>query len=99
MEKKRSIVNFNGLAPEILRAMAEQYPYGINEDDIMRLPKAKNEYLYVVRVQTLEAEYLVKVNRDLNIDFTAEDYLNRASVQVTEAAISDADKADLQSES
>ena len=99
MEKKRSIVNFNGLDPEVLRAMAEQYPYGINEDDIIRLPKAKNDYLYVVRVKTLEAEYLVKVNRDLNIDFTAEDYLDRKSAQVTEADITAEDLQELKDES
>ncbi|MFW5804317.1 MAG: hypothetical protein ACOCWG_03690 [bacterium] len=65
MEKKRVIVDYKKLSPEVQKMMVEQYPYGYN-NDIIKVNKGDNKHFYAVIVETEEFKYLVKV--DVKVD-------------------------------
>lgn len=74
MEKKRVIVSYKNLKPEVLEIMQEQYPYGYS-DDIIKVDKGNNQHFYAVIVDTEDVKYLVKV--DVKIDMLIEEQERR----------------------
>lgn len=64
MEKKRVIVDYHTLPPEVLEMMAAKYPNGF-ESDIIKFPNAKGELISAVRMETETIIYLVKVSTEL----------------------------------
>ncbi len=62
---KRVIVDFKKLTPEILSLLVEKYPYGYDDDDIIRFTNSKNQKIEAVEVRTDETVYLVKVSSKL----------------------------------
>jgi hypothetical protein len=65
MVKKRVIVSYKNLHPEVQKIMNDQYPDGYY-DDIIKVDKGNNAHFYAVIVETEEVKYLVKV--DVRID-------------------------------
>ena len=63
--KKRVIVDFKKLTPEILGLLVEKYPDGYDEDHIITFRNAKNELVEAVQVDTDDTKYLVKVSTKL----------------------------------
>ncbi len=67
---KRVIVDFKKLTPEILSLLVEKYPYGYDDDDIIRFSNSRNEKIEAVEVRTEDSIYLVKVSSKL-VDYMA----------------------------
>ncbi|TJY37854.1 hypothetical protein [Pontimicrobium aquaticum] len=63
--RKRIIVDFKKLTPEILGLLVEKYPDGYDEDHIISFRNAKNEVVEAVQVDTDDTRYLVKVSTKL----------------------------------
>ena len=63
--RKRVIVDFKKLTPEILGLLVEKYPDGYDEDHIITFRNAKNEVVEAVQVDTEDTKYLVKVSTKL----------------------------------
>ena len=63
--KKRVIVDFKKLTPEILGLLVEKYPDGYDEDHIITFRNAKNELVEAVQVDTDDTKYLVNVSTKL----------------------------------
>lgn len=63
--RKRIIVDFNKLTPEILGLLVEKYPDGYGEGHIISFRNAKNELIEAVQVDTDDTRYLVKVSTKL----------------------------------
>jgi len=70
--KKRIIVDFKKLTPEILGLLVEKYPDGYDEDHIVKFKNVKNETVEAIRVDTDETIYLVKISTKLEV--TMENY-------------------------
>ena len=58
--KKRSVVSFANLSPELQEEVKKLYPYGFTEA-MMRIDKPNGEFFYAVPFETEEVSYLVKV--------------------------------------
>ena len=63
--RKRIIVDFKKLTPEILGLIVEKYPDGYDEEDIISFRNAKNELVEAVEVNTDDTKYLIKVSTKL----------------------------------
>lgn len=60
MEKKKSVIDFTKLSPELIELYNDTYPTGIAGKTI-RFPNAKGEIVTAVRLETEDTIYLVKV--------------------------------------
>jgi hypothetical protein len=63
--KKRLIVSFHNLSPELQEELRRQYPTGYT-DKMIRIEKGSGDFFYAVLLETAEINYLVKV--DVKID-------------------------------
>jgi len=63
--RKRVIVDFKKLTPEILGLLVEKYPDGYDEEDIISFRNVKNELVEAVEVNTDDTKYLIKVSTKL----------------------------------
>ena len=63
--KKRLVVAFNNLIPELQEAVKLAYPAGF-ADYMMRIQKPNGEFFFAVPFETEEISYLVKI--DVKID-------------------------------
>lgn len=70
--RKRVIVDFKKLTPEILALLVEKYPDGYDDDNIIVFRNANNEIVEAVEVSTDDTKYLVKVSTKLQV--TMENY-------------------------
>jgi hypothetical protein len=73
MEKKRVIVHYNNLSPELLEALKLKYPDG-HMNHIFKVTKPNNDFFYAVTLDLKDATYLIKV--DVKIDNIAENKLD-----------------------
>lgn len=63
--KKKIIVHFNNITPEVLEAVQKKYPEGF-QDHVFKVTKPNNDFFYAITVDTLDASYLIKI--DVKID-------------------------------
>lgn len=61
MEKKKVIVSYNNLPPDVIEAIRIQYPDGY-ANYIKKFPKPNNDFFHAITVETEDTIYLVKVN-------------------------------------
>jgi hypothetical protein len=73
MEKKKVIVHYNNLTPEVLEALREKYPDG-HQHHIFKVTKPNNDFFYAVTLDTKDTSYLIKV--DVKIDNVTENKLD-----------------------
>jgi hypothetical protein len=59
--KKKIIVHFNNLTPEVLEAVQKKYPEGY-QDHVFKVTKPNNDFFYAITVDTEDASYLIKIN-------------------------------------
>ena len=62
---KRAIIDYKKLTPELLNKLVEKYPYGYNEEDIIRFKNAHGEIIEAIEIETEDTDYLVKVSKGL----------------------------------
>ena len=63
--KKRVIVDFKKLTPEVLKLLVEKYPDGYDEDQIVTFRNAQGERIEAVEGSTDDTKYLVKISAKL----------------------------------
>ncbi|MGY6560782.1 MAG: DNA primase [Luteibaculaceae bacterium] len=76
MDKKRIIVDYKTLPDHVLEKLAERYPEGEYDNDVIRFTNAKGEIVSAVRVETEDHIYLVKVGvrlREMVEDYESDD--------------------------
>ena len=61
--KKRHVISFEKMSPELLAAFNEKYPGGLNDclDDIQKYPKPDGTSFYAITLEVPDAVYLVKI--------------------------------------
>ena len=66
--KRRAVVSYANLSPELLNIIKEKYPRGYVDymDEIMKISKPDGTFFHAIKVETQDAIYLVKV--DVKID-------------------------------
>ena len=91
MNKKRSIIDYASITPELTKALWMQYPYGFEEKTI-RFKNAKGEFISAIPIETETASYLIKINLRLEEELdvisnsdTTEDELKTDGINFTEA--------------
>lgn len=58
--KRRSVISYANLSPELQDEIKRLYPAGYNEA-MMRIEKPNGEFFYAIPFETEEVSYLVKV--------------------------------------
>lgn len=75
--RKRVIVDFKKLTPEVLKLLVEEYPHGYDDDDIISFKNTAGERVECVEVLTDDTKYLVKISAKLEktmADYDETDY-------------------------
>ncbi|OJV18753.1 MAG: hypothetical protein BGO30_02970 [Bacteroidetes bacterium 41-46] len=87
--KRRSVVSYNNLSPELLAILKEKYPRGYADymGDIFKVDKPDGSFFYAISLEVPDAVYLVKV--DVKID----DY-DEATDELFGSGASDVDGGD-----
>ncbi len=73
MNKKRVIISYHNLPPEILEAFKEKYLYGYSEF-ITKVTKPNNDIIYCVPLETDDAIYMVKIDVKVDSKMSDEDF-------------------------
>ena len=68
--KKRVVVSYKNLSPELQEEIKKQYPNGYT-DSMLRVDKGPGNFFYTIMLETEEVSYLVKV--DVKVDDQVED--------------------------
>ena len=68
--KKRVVVSYKNLSPELQEDIKKQYPNGYT-DSMLRVDKGPGNFFYAIMLETEEVSYLVKV--DVKVDDQVED--------------------------
>lgn len=87
--KRRSVISYNNLSPELLAVMKERYPKGYSDymGEIFKVEKPDGSFFYAISLEVPDAVYLVKI--DVKID----DY-DEATDELFGGGSSDAEGAD-----
>ncbi|MDZ7848105.1 MAG: hypothetical protein U5L96_15875 [Owenweeksia sp.] len=65
-EKKRIIVDYKNVTPEILDMFTDRYPYGYEEEDVIKFKNSKGENVKAVPFETKDTKYLIKVSVEMD---------------------------------
>lgn len=75
--RKRVIVDFKKLTPEVLKLLVEKFPEGYDDDQVITFRNAQGELIEAVEVSTDDTKYLVKISAKLEktmANYEEEDY-------------------------
>ncbi|MDA7712173.1 hypothetical protein N8873_08945 [Flavobacteriaceae bacterium] len=61
----RKIIDYKNVPPEILKLLAEKYPDGYDQEDIISFTNADKKYIQAVEIRTEGTIYLIKVSAQL----------------------------------
>ena len=70
-EKKRVIVDYKNVTKDILELFTDRYPYGYEDEDIIKFKNAKGETVMAVPFETKDTKYLVKVSVEMDAKIEA----------------------------
>lgn len=70
-EKKRVIVDYKNVTKDILELFTDRYPYGYEEEDIIKFKNAKGENVKAVPFETKDTKYLVKISVEMDAKIEA----------------------------
>ncbi len=70
-DKKRVIVDYKNVTPQILNLFSDRYPYGYEDEDIIKFKNAKGEMVRAVPFETDDTKYLVKVSVEMDAKIEA----------------------------
>ncbi|MFT7667117.1 MAG: hypothetical protein ACI9O8_001462 [Patiriisocius sp.] len=76
--RKRVIIDFTKLTPDLLALLVKKYPEGYDDHHIIKFKNAKNQWIEAVHIDTEEVIYLVKVSIKLAVTmekYDVDDYL------------------------
>lgn len=75
--RKRVIVDFKKLTPEVLKLLVEKFPEGYDDDQVITFRNVHGELIEAVEVSTDDTKYLVKISAKLEktmANYEEEDY-------------------------
>jgi hypothetical protein len=61
MEKRKLVISYKNLTPELLALLKQKYPYGYH-NHVIKVTKPNNDFFHAITLDTEDASYLVKVN-------------------------------------
>jgi hypothetical protein len=61
MEKKRLVISYNNLSPDVLELVKKKYPTGYL-NSVIKVTKPNNDFFYAITLDTDDTSYLIKVN-------------------------------------
>jgi hypothetical protein len=67
--KRRIVVNYNQLAPELIELLNEKYPSGWR-DYILKVEKGNGDFFHAIMLDTEDISYLIKVSVKVDSDIT-----------------------------
>lgn len=75
MEKARKIINSTNITEGILESIKLTFPYGFDDDDLVKFVNAAGEKISALPIETEDARYLIKIGVEMNkkIDAYMED--------------------------
>lgn len=65
-DKKRVIVDYKNITADILELFSERYPYGYDDEDIIKFQNSKGETVKAVPFETRDTRYLIKVSVEMD---------------------------------
>lgn len=60
MDRKRLVVSYSNVSPEVLEAIRKKYPLGYS-NHVIKVKTKGDDFFYAITVDTEDASYLVKV--------------------------------------
>jgi hypothetical protein len=69
--RRRIVVNYNQLAPELIELLNEKYPLGWR-DYILKVEKGNGEFFHAIMLDTADVSYLIKVEVKVDNEITDE---------------------------
>jgi len=72
MEKKRLVISYNNLSPEVLELVKKKYPTGYL-NSVIKVTKPNNDFFYAITLDTEDTSYLIKVNVKIDTKVKDED--------------------------
>ncbi|MCD7962864.1 MAG: hypothetical protein LUF90_04770 [Rikenellaceae bacterium] len=63
--KKRVVISYKNLSPELQEEVKKKYPYGYTEN-MIRIDKSPTDFFYAIMLETEDTSYLIKV--DVKVD-------------------------------
>jgi len=73
MNKRKVIISYHNLPPEIVEVFKERYLYGYSEY-ITKITKPNNDVIYVVPLETDDVSYMVKIDVKVDSKMSDEDF-------------------------
>ncbi|MDR2064219.1 MAG: hypothetical protein LBP85_00700 [Prevotellaceae bacterium] len=67
--KRRIVVNYNQLAPQLIELLNEKYPSGWR-DYILKVEKGNGDFFHAIMLDTEDVSYLIKVSVKVDSDIT-----------------------------
>lgn len=64
--KRRVIVDYKNITQDILGLFADRYPYGYDDEDIVKFQNAQGAMVKAVPIETLDTKYLVKISVEMD---------------------------------
>ncbi len=61
MERKKLVINYKNLSPELIALVKLKYPYGY-QNHVIKVTKPNNDFFHAITLDTEDASYLIKVN-------------------------------------
>lgn len=61
MDKKKLVISYKNLTPELITLVKKKYPYGYL-NSVIKVTKPNNEFFYAITLDTDDTSYLIKVN-------------------------------------
>lgn len=61
MEKKKLVISYSNLSPELLDLVKKKYPTGYL-NHVIKVTKPNNDFFYAITLDTEDTSYLIKVN-------------------------------------
>lgn len=68
--KKRVVISYKNLTPELQELVKKKYPYGYT-DSMIRIEKSPTDFFYAIMLETEDTSYLIKV--DVKVDSNVEE--------------------------
>lgn len=69
-QKKRVVVSYKNLTPELREEVRKKYPFGYT-DSMIRIDKGPGDFFYAIVLETEDTSYLIKV--DVKVDEQVEE--------------------------
>ena len=69
--KPRIIVDYKNITSDILELFSQRYPYGYEDEDVIKFKNSKGEMVRAIPFETSKAKYLVKVSTQMDAKIDA----------------------------